>query len=278
MHDQRVKKVRQNLLEKNLDSILISNFFNILYLTGFKKLTQDEREASVLITNNKVYLFSDERYLDKSYEIGDRSYELRLIEPEKGFIAHLLEITQKENITSLGFEAEDIRFYEYQKLSEFLKNLRLFPTSRLVVRIREEKDREEINYIQKACEIGDQCLTDISKIIKTGISEKEIAFKIEMWLKEKGYDIAFDPIVAVDANSSIAHYNTKDGNGIVKDGSIILIDFGVKYKYYLSDITRMFFLGNPNDEVRKTYEILADAQEKTVQRLSDIKLLKDLDN
>ena len=40
----------------------------------------------------------------------------------------------------------------------------------------------------------------------------------------------------------------------------------------------MFFLGNPNDEVRKTYEILANAQEKTVQRLSDIEFLKDLDN
>ena len=75
MFDQRVNKVREKLLEKNLDAILISNFYNILYLTGFKTLTTDEREAFVLVTKNKTYLFSDERYLDKNYQLRITNYE-----------------------------------------------------------------------------------------------------------------------------------------------------------------------------------------------------------
>ena len=280
MYDQRVNKVRETLRDKGIDSLLISNFFNILYLTGFKTLTSDEREAFVLVTKNKVYLFSDERYINKSsmFEVGSLKLETKLIEPNKGLIAHLQEIVKDEGIKTLGFEAEDLRFYEYQKLKELLSDLILSAQNRLIVKIRETKDEKEINHIRKACEIGDQCLAEIIPVIKSGTREKEVAFKIEMWLREKGYDLAFDPIVAIDVNSAVAHYNTKDGEGIVKNGSVILIDFGVKYKDYLSDITRMVFFGKPSDEVRKAYEILGQAQQKTVDKATGFEYLKDVDD
>ena len=288
MYDQRIKKIRQTLLGKSIDSLLVSNFYNIFYLTGFKTLTNDEREAFVLVAKNNIYLFTDSRYLDNNYQstlnqnkFGSgqaiNNLQLKLIEPNKGLITHLQEIVKAEEVKALGFEAEDLRFYEYQKLKEQFRDVTLLPTSRLIVKIREIKDEEEINNIQKACEIGDQCLSEIIKTIKEGDSEKEIAFKIEMWLKEKGYDVAFAPIVAIDANSAIAHYNTKDGEGVVKDNSVILIDFGVKYKDYLSDITRMVFFGKPSDEVKKAYEMLLNAQEKTVEKVSDFDSLKDVD-
>ena len=90
--------------------------------------------------------------------------------------------------------------------------------------------------------------------------------------------MAFDPIVAVDVNSSVAHYNTKDGTGAVKDGSIALIDFGVKYKNYLSDITRMVFVGHPSDEDKNVYKVLADAQQKTVKKIMELETLKEVDD
>ena len=48
MLEQRIEKLRKILVEKNLDGFLVSNFFNILYLTGFKTLTENEREAWVV--------------------------------------------------------------------------------------------------------------------------------------------------------------------------------------------------------------------------------------
>ncbi|OGK11278.1 hypothetical protein A2954_06145 [Candidatus Roizmanbacteria bacterium RIFCSPLOWO2_01_FULL_37_12] len=277
MFDQRVNKVREKLLEKNLDAILISNFYNILYLTGFKTLTTDEREAFVLVTKNKTYLFSDERYLDKNYQLRITNYELKLIEPGKGLIFHLQEIVKAEQLKNMGFEAEDLKYLEFEKIKEFLSQVNLVPTDRLIVTIREIKDQEEINLVEKACEIGDQCLRDILKIIKLGVTEKEIAFKLEMWIKEKGYDLSFDPIIAVDANSAIAHYNSKTGNGVVKDGSVILLDFGVKYNDYLSDMTRMVYFGKPNEEVHQVYKVLKVAQEKTLEKIKDFEYLKDID-
>lgn len=279
MYDQRIEKLKKVMLEKKIDALLVSNFYNVLYLTGFKTLTTDEREAFVLVTKNKLYLFSDERYLTNSLKLDVRSLTIttKLIEPKKGLLVHLKEIVGEEKIKTLGFEAEDLKYYEHFHISQQLAEMKLVPTDRTVVKLREIKDEKEIALIKKACEITDKCLEDISKIIRGGISEKELAFKLEIWLREKGYDLAFDPIVAVDENSAIAHYNTKAGKGIVKKNSVILVDFGVKYKDHLSDITRMFFFGRPADEIAIAYEDLLTAQKKTIEKVTVTKKLKDSD-
>ena len=99
-------------------------------------------------------------------------------------------------------------------------------------------------------------------------SEKEIAFKIEFWLKEKNYDLSFYPIVAIDKNSAVPHYDTRGGNNERgKKSSIILIDYGAKYRDYHSDTTRMIFAGKPTNEMINTYNNLLIAQEKTIKQL-----------
>lgn len=261
------------LMENKIDGLLISNFYNIFYLTGFKGLAPDEREAWVLFLKDEVFLFTDKRY-DRNLksQISNLKSEKKInintiiYQEGKNVLDYLKEIFKEKNIKKIGFEAEDLKFAEYQKFSSSL-NIQFIPYYFLIKKQRAKKTLEEIKIIEKACDIGDQCLIEIKKVIKPGITEKEIAFKIEFYLKEKGYDLAFYPIVAVDENSSIAHYDTREGNGKVKKDSIVLIDFGVKYKNYCSDITRMFFL-DPDDEKINTYEKLLKIQEKTIDFFS----------
>ena len=264
MLQRRVEKLRKTLQEKNLDGFLISNFYNILYLTGFKTLTNDEREGWGLITAKNVYLFTDSRYLN----IKSAFQILKLITPEKGLIKHLQEIVTEEKIQRLGFEGDDLKVNELQKLKEQLINVGLVSLEKLIIKIRGIKDEEEIKKIKMACQIADQCLGEIVKTIKAGATEKEIAFKIEFWLKEKNYDLSFYPIVAVDKNSAIPHYDTRNGcDEKVKKNSIILIDFGAKFQDYHSDMTRMIFVGKPTNEMINIYKTLLNAQEKTIERL-----------
>lgn len=270
---QRVRRLREKLKRESYNAIFISNFYNIFYLTGFKTLTTDEREAFVLVTSSNVYLFTDARYLSAPQS----SFELRLIEPHHGVLQHLEEIIKKEKIEKLGFEGEDLKYFEYQRLTMTAKNTSLHPLPHLLVKEREIKDASEIKKIERACDVTGQCLNDMVKIIREGITEKEIAFKTELWLKSNGYDLAFYPIVAVDSNSAIPHYDTRSGNGIVAKSSLILIDFGAKFEDYLSDITRVFFVGEPTKEQRFAYQTLLAAQEKTVELISKNKDPKTID-
>jgi len=275
MLQRRIEKLRKILVEKNLDGFLVSNFYNILYLTGFKTLTDNERESWVLITNQSVYLFTDSRYINNKSQItnnnsitNNQSQITKLITSEKGLIKHLREIVVEEKIQRLGFEGDDLKVSELKKIKDFLINVELISLEKLIIKIREIKDEKEIGNLRKACQIADQCLEEIIKTIKIGTSEKEISFKIEFWLKEKGYNFSFYPIVATDKNSSVPHYDTLNGNNAkAKKNSVILIDYGVKFNDYNSDTTRMIFVGKPTDEMINIYQTLLTAQVKTVERL-----------
>lgn len=275
MQQQRVEKLRKTLIEKNLDGLLISNFYNILYLTGFKTLTDNEREGWGLVTTKNAYLFTDSRYLNNKIQItNDKSIInnklliLKLITPEKGLIKHLVEIVGEEKIKRLGFEGDDLKVGELNKFKKHFIDIEFICLEKLIIKIREIKDEEEIKKIRKACQIADECLSKIIKTIKVGQTEKEISFKIEFWLKEKGYDLSFYPIVAIDKNSAVPHYDTRSGNNEkIKTNSIILIDFGAKFQNYHSDMTRTIFVGKPTNEMINAYQSLQNAQEQTVERL-----------
>lgn len=268
----RRNKVKEYLLKHNLDALLISNFYNILYLTNFKTLTTDEREAFVLVTKKNTYLFTDGRYL-----FADPDISMRLIEPSRGLIVRLGEVIKEEGLKKIGFESEDVSYFEYDKISRKLLNASFIPQENPLVHLRECKEENEVGKIKKACQVGDDCLQDIARWIKVGMTEKEVAFKIEFWLKEKGYDTAFDPIVAVDVNSSIPHYNTGAGSGIIKRNSVVLIDFGARVQDYLSDITRMIFMKEVPQSVIDVYKKLSDTQSEAIKKIRSSSKLKEID-
>ncbi len=261
----RLNQIKNFLNKNQLDGFLISNFFNILYLSNFKTLTENEREAWMLINKKNSHLITDLRY---QVLLENKHIRTLFIQPpEKRLLNIFEEIINQEGLKKIAFEADDLKVNEFQFFYKNLSKLQVnfYPYEKIIIHNRSIKDKKEIALIKKACQITDQCLTDISKIIKKGLTEKEIAFKIEYWLKEKGCDLAFYPIVAIDKNSAIPHYDTREnGQEKVKNNSIILIDFGVKYKNYLSDITRMFFYGKPSAEQVSVYQKLLSIQEKTI--------------
>ncbi len=266
MLQQRLNSFRKILTERQIDAFLVSSFYNILYLTGFKTLVDNERESWALVTKKDLYVFTDSRYASGKSD----NYTLKIIGPEKGLIRWLQEIVEDEKIKTFGVEADDLKLGEWEKLRQYLE-VQFVKTEKIIAKERAIKDKEEIEKVSEACRIADKCLEETLRLIKVGKSEKEIAFKMEFWLKEKGYDLAFDPIVAVDENSSLMHYDTKSGNDKkIKNGSVILIDFGAKYEGYMSDITRMFFVGHQDDKVIDTYKNLLDVQKKTISQMATL--------
>ncbi len=279
MNLHRIKVLRRVLKEQKIDALLVTNFYNILYLTDFKGLSPDEREAYGVVTRDKAYLLTDGRYLTEKLKVDSARFavECRLIDYKNNLVTHLKKIAEEEKVKMFGFEAEDLKVAEYSSFKEKLE-VKLVPTSKLVNSLRVIKDTTEIEAIRKASNLTDQCLREIVEKISVGVSEKEITHRIEFWIKRKGYDLAFEPIiVAVDKNSTIPHYDTRTGHGVVKKGSVILIDFGVKYKNYISDITRMFFVGTPTPEVVQTYNALLAVQEKTIAQITRGARLQDID-
>ncbi len=256
MFEARIKKLRELIGEEKLDAVLISSVSNISYLTGFTNFSKEEREAYIFIGKDFAYIITDARY---SEAVKKQVPHLTLFErSHKNPTKNLFKKHQKE-IKKLGIEEDNLTVVEHRVFKKHFKNIKHFEVSHL----RSIKSKDEISKIEKACRIGDLAFDHILKKITAGITEKELAGKLENFIKEKGGEFSFPPIVAFGKNSSVPHHQTGDVK-LIGDGEFVLLDFGVKFENYCSDMTRTVFFGKPSDKQKEIYQTVWAAQQKAV--------------
>jgi Xaa-Pro aminopeptidase len=122
------------------------------------------------------------------------------------------------------------------------------------------KSKKEIENIQAACKITDTCFIYILPQIVPGVTEKEIAEKIETFIIKSGAELAFPVIVAFGKNTSFVHHLKVSKYVKCRRQEIVLLDFGAKVKGYCSDMTRMVFVGTPKKEWVFAYETVLQVQ------------------
>ena len=251
----RLQKLRQGLAEKEIDAIFISQPENRRYLSGF-----DGSSGYLLITPQNTILATDFRYMEQA-KIQATDYEI--FPAIGGIVDWFPQLVAESNLTKLGFEAGHITFARYQQLSDILNKaqsqLRLIPVDGLVESLRAIKEPEEIELITKATEISDAALEYIENMIDIGMSEKEVAWEIEKFIREKGSEtIPFDVIVASGPNSALPH--AKPSSHAIQSGEPVVIDIGARFRGYSSDLSRTICLGTPDDTFRKVYDTVLRAQ------------------
>ena len=259
-----LSRLRNSIKKNKLDAVLISSHSNIVYFTNYSGFSKEEREAYLFITDNKQYILTDGRY---SEAVKDLIPDFKLIEISSKLSAMdvLKKLVKKHKIKKLGFEGHNLTHLEHQRLSKNIKNMSHISLASL----RIIKNLEEISLIEKACRLGDKTFDYILKKTKLGVTEKEIAFEIEFFIKKHGGDISFRPIVAFGKNSAIPHHQISDKKLEISD-KFVLLDFSVKLNNYCSDMTRTVFFGKPTAEQKKMYQTVLSAQQKTIEHLKSL--------
>lgn len=245
----------------NLDSILISSVSNLIYLTKDFGFSENEREAFILITKNNKYFITDMRY---SNAVLNSNLDFKLIYDGvyKFLDITIDQIIKKEKIKTLGIEENNLFVSEYKILKGKAK-LKSIDLTKLKIVKREE----EIKRIKKACQITDEAFSFIIKQLKTGVSEKEVSIILENFIKNKNAEISFRPIIAFGKNSATPHHLSDQTK--LKKNQIVLLDFGVKYNSYCSDMTRTVFFGKADKKFIKTYQTVLEAQSKAVDFINE---------
>ena len=256
-------KLREELTKQELDAILISSFSNIVYLTNYSGFSREEREAYLFITNTKQYILTDGRYT-QAVKMLVPDFKLIEISPRLSFEKAIEQLIKTHRIKRMGFEGSNLTFLEHKKL------LKDFDDSnhRSLNSLRSIKTPEEISRIEKACNLGDKAFKYILGKIKSGITEKQLAFKLEFFIKKFGADISFPPIVAFGKNSAIPHHLPTHNSKLLTPNSIVLLDFGVKLNNYCSDMTRTVFFGKPTNEQKKIYNTVLESQKLAIKFLT----------
>lgn len=256
----------------NIDALLITNPTNIRYLSGFKGTTDNERGVYLLLTKDRYYLFTDSLYLEQAKHLAKNFLKIQEISAKDPLIKRLNQFVAQLKLKKIGFEENDLKVLEFRKLSKQLKGIRLVPTENRVEKLRMIKSAYEIENIRAAAKLTDECFSMIIKKIKPGVTEKEIAWEIEVFFRTHGAGLAFSPIVAFGKNSSQPHYSFS-GPGLARQGlalgknDIALFDFGARVNGYCADITRIVFVGKPKSEWLRAYNAVLSAQTAAINRL-----------
>ncbi len=107
----------------------------------------------------------------------------------------------------------------------------------ILQRLRSIKESEEIELIQKACNITEKGFRRILGFVKPGVWEYEIEAEFSHeFLRNRSKGFAYTPIIGSGFSSNVLHYI--QNNQQCKDGDILLLDVGAEYANYSSDMTR----------------------------------------
>ncbi|MCD6420578.1 MAG: aminopeptidase P family protein [Synergistetes bacterium] len=244
---------RSKIEKLGLDAFLITSDYNWFYLTGFYG-----DEGLLLITRDNCYLFVDFRYVE---EAELESVGCEIVQVKQGEAYEAINKVLSGGM-KVGFE-DGVRYAEYKRFAESLSSVELLPFGGIVEEMRKVKDEDEMVLIKEACKITDEAFTYISRWVKPGVTEMDVASELEYFCRKKGVEgMSFPSIVLGGARASLPH--GKPSNKILNEGELLLLDFGVRLNGYCSDMTRMVAIGEIDSETNRIYSVLKDAQQRAI--------------
>lgn len=248
----RQAKLRKLISDRGIKCLLVTNAFNVRYLTGFSStygVLVALPERTVFITDTRYATDARRRAVADAVEI---------IEPGASFGSVLKGILDAR-VKRIVFEAQDVTVARLKLMEKALKGMRFEASEDIVESMRIVKEPREVKLVRKASLIADGGFRHILPRIKPGVTEKDIAMELEAYLWKKGIDsLAFDTIVASGGRSAFPH--AKPTGKRIRRGEFVVLDFGVCVEGYRCDMTRTVFVGTPDREQRRVYQAVRRAQ------------------
>jgi methionyl aminopeptidase len=151
-----------------------------------------------------------------------------------------------------------------KKLSDLKRKGYIVPTKNLI------KTKEQIEGIKKSAEINNGLLDLISENIKEGMTTEEIDKLAYDYTVSNGgipatlnYD-GFPKSICVSINNEVCH-GIPSKDVIIKNGDIVNVDATTILNGYYSDASRMFMIGEVNEEARNLVQVTKECLNKGLE-------------
>ncbi|WP_322900512.1 aminopeptidase P family protein [Mycoplasmopsis felis] len=241
------KKLYEMFTKTGVDALISEAPQTRLWYTGIQTT-----DGFIVIEKNQATLFVDGRYIEYAQKYA-KNVEIVLIQGNA-----MSQWFKNKNFKKIALEKEYLVKNIQDRIVSLVQPESIEWVSAQELRIL--KDKEELKLIQKAVDISLEALQELKSFIKPGMTEKEVAAKLNYLMKLKGAEKeGFDEIIATAESSAEPHHHPTDKQ--IKNNSLLKIDFGAQYKGYTADITRTFIFGDEELATEKEKEILKIVQE-----------------
>lgn len=252
----RLARFRANLKDKKLDAFLIQERMDQFWLTGFTG-----ESGQVLVSPASVVLLTDGRF-DETADV-EAPWARKVLRKKRGPEETAKEIKRSE-LSKIGFEPSHMTVGWYAELTKLLKPARLVSASGLINAMRQTKDAAEVAAVRNAIRIAETAFTDLQGWLRPGMTEQYVAGRLEFEMRQLGAQgPAFAPIVASGPTASLPHYES-GAREIAADAGL-LIDWGARAGWYVSDLTRTIWPGSIPAKLGKVYEVVREAHDRAIE-------------
>lgn len=252
-----LNKILKN--EPNGAAVVYSGI-NRLYFSGFSS-----SEGVIFISKKGAYLLVDFRYFEAA-KIKVKDLEVLLF---NNLRESLKELVKGTGINKIFLEGNDVSFSKAMYFKGLFNDLNIESVidgtlDKFINEMRMIKTPEEIKKIKESQRLTDEAFNYITKKIKVGMSEKDVAFDIEYFIRKNGAQrIAFDLIVLSGRKTSMPHGTPSDNK--IQCGDFLTMDIGSVVDGYHSDMTRTIAIKSVDKEKESIYNIVLNAQNTAIK-------------
>ncbi|HIC97827.1 MAG TPA: aminopeptidase P family protein [Aquificaceae bacterium] len=262
----KINEVQRLIEEKGLDAFLFSSPPNVFYLSGFRSTN-----AHIVLTPTSKHLLTDGRYYERA-NATLKDWDVRLIKGK--VVAEIKKFLRELGVVRVGYES-DRTSCELKKALRSTK-IKWVGFGNFLRDIRAVKTEREIELMREGVRKSDEIYRELLEFVEPGKREIELrGFIVSRIFEKGGMGESFPAIVASAEGSAVPHWESS--NAPIKTGAPLLIDMGLLWEGYCTDFTRTVFVGKPDEEFLKVYNVVRDAHLFALEKVKEGNKLGEVD-
>jgi Xaa-Pro aminopeptidase len=253
---RRFASLRVEMRNASINLVALAPSDSLRYLLGFSPKA-DERACMLLVTQTRSVMLMPNLNAEQA---SAQTPELELLRwsddanPADALTLCLAGIGASTAV--LAAADPEMRADHLLLLQAALPGARLTSAASLLATLRESKEPAELALLQRSADVADAAMFAAFAAMRPGVTELEIADVVAQRFAAGGSTVEFS-IIGGGPNGAFPHHHT--GPRPLREGDAVVIDIGGRLGGYVSDITRMAFIGEPTDRYREIHAIVETA-------------------
>jgi Xaa-Pro aminopeptidase len=255
-----LKKLQAAMKTAGAEAIVVSSEANQRYLSGL-----NYTDGFVVVLPETAFLLADFRYIEDARTTVDAT-EFEIVMPDRSMLAYVAAILKDHAVKAVLFEEATLSYALLERFKKTFEGVELQSGgSAMIDELRLYKDEAEIEKMARAQKITDAAFAHILNFINPDRTEVEVALELEFFMRAQGSEgVAFDTIAVSGTQSSRPHGVPRP---VKLERGFFTMDFGARVDGYCSDMTRTVVIGKADEEIRRVYNTVLEAQTAAINSL-----------
>ncbi|MCL5987149.1 MAG: Xaa-Pro peptidase family protein [Actinobacteria bacterium] len=286
--ESRLNRLKDMMVREGLDAVILTEEENIRWVSGYWVFvvsqikfmshvvivpSSDSEEPISLInhdsTGEGLSWIKKVRYFEKKTKPPYRTDEFTDV---SGILAENLKGLKLDR-SRIGMElGKGMRLNLEQVVIDDFRNsmphAQFVDVSSSLWELRSIKSAAEIEKLKKASKITSDSITEGFKILRKGITERELGqFLVSYWFNNGATGISHVGVGFGDNAIRFAHCDPKGYP--LKEGEVVKVDVGCSFEGYKCDMYRMACLGEPKKEEARVASVIKKANQAVISEIKE---------